>query len=264
MDITTVRGEWALVTGASQGIGREFCEQLASRGINVFMVAREAPVLAEIQGTLEKKYGVKAMYHAMDLSVPHAAQELHRVVREKSVRIKLLCNNAAMGAWGEFVTREPEVYEAMTTLNTTTAVALARVFFEDLKAHSPSVLINVSSQAALQPVPYMAVYGATKAFMHSWSLALSEEWKPYGIHVQTLVPAPTKTAFDVRAGAYESGVMKRAEPSEIVSRSLNMLSSRALVVTNARGMYVQRIFGSAFPMSFVLKKVASMFKPPSE
>ena len=103
---------------------------------------------------------------------------------------------------------------------------------------------------------------ASKAALHSFSLALSEEWKQFGVQLQTLVPGPTESEFDARAGAYESGLgTRRDKPADVVRASINALPSGKIMVCVAKGTMGQRIFGALFPPAFVVKKVAEMFRP---
>lgn len=137
-------------------------------------------------------------------------------------------------------------------------------FLPHLSSHPRSAIINVSSQAALQPVTYMAVYAATKAYVHSFSLALYEEWRSRGIHVQTLIPEPSATEFDAKAGAYESAVLERRPPTEAVQATLAHLGESQPVVATAKGVWKQRLFAGLFPPKMVVRGVAKMFIPPEK
>lgn len=122
------------------------------------------------------------------------------------------------------------------------------------------MVVHVSSQAAYQPVPYMAVHAArSKALFTHFSLALHEEQRAHGVVVQTLVPAPTATEFDSKAGAYDSGVQKRGKADDVARASLAALDRGAPLATNAKGLWQQRLFASLAPPSMVLREVAKMF-----
>jgi short-subunit dehydrogenase len=253
---------WALVTGASSGIGREFCVELAAEGINLVVVARRGELLRTLADELGQRYGVEVRVAADDLTDPGAPARLYSALDASGVRISLLVNNAAAGRWGPFESGSVETYEKIISLNIFALTAMCRVFLPHLTTHARSAIINVSSQAAYQPVPYMAVYAATKAYVQQFSLALYEEWRGRGIHVQTLVPGPTVSEFDEKAGAYVSDLAARSSPSEAVGAALMHLSTDQPVVISAKGVWKQRLFAGLFPSKVVVREVAKMFKPP--
>jgi short-subunit dehydrogenase len=255
--------DWALVTGASSGIGREFCLRLAEVGVSLVLVARRSELLDTLASELAERYGIKTLVMAQDLSDPIAPSRIRQQVDEAGVRIKLLINNAAAGRWGPFEASTPEVYARMIQLNVGALTAMCMEFLTQLSSHPKSAVINVSSQAAYQPVPYMAVYAATKAYVQNFSLALYEEWRSRGIHVQTLIPGPSATEFDAKAGAYESALLERRPPMEAVQAALAHLGEGQPVVTTAKGVWKQRLFAGLFPPKMVVREVAKMFKPPS-
>jgi short-subunit dehydrogenase len=135
-------------------------------------------------------------------------------------------------------------------------------FLDDLTSFPSSLVINVSSPASYQPIPYMAVYAASKAFIQSFSQALHGEWKDRGVLVQTLVPGPTESEFDITARAYESALTKRSTPAQVVDAYLARLDSGLPVITAAKGTYKQRFFAGLFPPSMVIREVGKMFTPP--
>lgn len=256
--------DWALVTGASSGIGREFCLHLAEAGANLVIVARRADLLGSLATELTARYGIKTLIMAEDLSDPLAPHRIRQQLDEAGVRIKLLINNAAFGRWGPFEDTAPDIYARMIQLNTVAITTMCAELLPQLSSHPRSAVINVSSPAAFQPVPFMAVYAATKAYVHSFSLALYEEWRGRGIHVQTLIPGPSATEFDAKAGAYESAVVERRPPTETVLAALSHLTGDQPVVSSAKGIWKQRLFSSLFPPKMVVREVAKMFRPPEK
>ena len=264
MTLDGAKGSWALVTGASSGIGEEFCRQLAAAGMGLVMVARREARLVDLAEQLERQHNVPTRILPIDLSRPNAAEQVKTRLDAVGVRIRLLCNNAGAGHLGKFVDGTLDEYERMVLLNTYAMVSLCHVLLADLTSHSSSVIINVSSQAAFQPVPFMAVYAATKAFVHNFSQALYGELNcanDANLLVQTLVPGPTETEFDQNAGAYDVKVGKRQSPHDVVRASLAHLGKDRPIVSNVRGNYVQRLMAAMAPAKLAIRTTARMFKP---
>ncbi len=258
------KGGWAIVTGASAGIGREFAQALAQRGMNVLLVARRQAELAALAAELQKSSGMRAVALALDLSQAGAARQvLQTLEAQPGARLRLLVSNAGCGRWGEFESAEHDGYAQIVALNCAALVSLTTTMLPALKASTPAALVHVSSQAAYQPVPYMAVYGASKAFVHSFSLALHEELASQGVLVQTLVPGPTATEFDTKAGAYSSAVVQRGTAASVVAACFAGLARGDAVVSNTSGLWKQRLFAALAPPKMVVREVAKMFRPPS-
>jgi hypothetical protein len=258
------RGDWALVTGSSSGIGREFCIRLAAAGLNVVMVARRKDRLEDLAKELAAQHGIKTLVLPMDLSVPNSATHIRAAVAKEGIRIRLLCNNAAFGPWGRIEKSTTVMYEEMIQLIAAGTVSMCLEFFPDLTSFPTSAIINLSSPAALQPVPYKAVYSAAKVFVHNFSLALYGEWKERGVHVQTLIPGPTRSEFDLKGGAYPCALSEeRRPPAEVVRVSLSKLEKDIPLVVTANGTYRQQIFASLCPTKMVIRTVARMFYPPA-
>ncbi|MBE9535110.1 MAG: SDR family NAD(P)-dependent oxidoreductase [Proteobacteria bacterium] len=258
------KGDWALVTGASSGIGREFAIQLAAAGMNVVLVARRKHLLDILALELSQQYGIRTLTLSVNLSRTNVISEIKSRLVEEDVKVRMLVNNAAFGRWGRFEKTQLEVYEEMIRLNVMAMVSLCHHFLQDLNSFPSSAIINVSSPAAYNPIPYMSVYAATKAFVSSFSQALYGEWKDRGVLVQTLVPGPTETEFDSIAGAYASALKNRGPADEVVKTSLAHLAGDAPLVISAKGTYKQRLFAALFPAKTVIKTVARMFHPPKK
>ena len=257
-------GAWAVVTGATAGIGRAYARELAARGMNLVLVARREPLLRALADELAQAHRVRVVPVALDLAFPGAGEVLSRRIDELGdVRLCLVVNNAACGRWGPYASDQAGRYAEIVRLNCGALIDVTAALLPQLTRSVPSALVNVSSQAAYQPVPYMAAYGASKAFVQSFSLALFEELRTVGVLVQTLVPAPTVTEFDQRAGAYSSTLVERGRPEEVVAASLAGLERGAAVAGNAKGLWKQRLFAGLFHPEFVVRQVATMFRPPA-
>lgn len=254
--LETLRGAWALVTGASSGIGREFARQLAAAGVNLVLVARRAQALSDLATDLEVQHGVRVVALPTDLAQPGAPEVLRARLRQAGIRLRLLVNNAALGHWGDFSAEGKAHYEAMLRVNTWAPLALCLAFEQDLTQAPGGAVINVASPAAYQPVPHLAVYAASKAFLYSFSLALHQEWGGRGVLVQTLLPGPTDTDLP---GARAGGVGRLVAAAETVGASLAGLRRGAAIVTTARGTLLQRVF-ALLPARLVLPQVARLFR----
>jgi short-subunit dehydrogenase len=265
MSLETWRGDWALVTGASAGIGREFARQLAEAGLNLALTARRADRLEELAAGLRAQHGVRTLVVPLDLARPGAPEELRARLQVEGITVRLLINNAAVGHWGTFANVPAEDYAAMVGLNVTTVVTLCRLFLPDLAAHARSVVLNVSSPAALQPMPYMAVYAASKAFVSSFSQALYAEWAERGVLVKALLPGPTRTEFETRHDDRIAALgQHRDDPADVVRAALAALERDTPLVATARGTYRQRVLAALLPARLLARAVAKRFRPPSE
>ena len=196
-----LENDTALITGSSGGIGEEFAVQLATRGVNLVLVARREDKLTQLRDRLlALRPGLTVDVIAADLSVPGSAAELAAEIKNLGRRIDVLINNAGVGLHGEFVKQEVEVNAAQIQLNCGTLVELTALFAPAMTQAGHGLIINVASTAAFQPTPGMAVYGATKAFVLSFSEALWQETKSTGVRVLALCPGATETEFFARTG----------------------------------------------------------------
>jgi short-subunit dehydrogenase len=196
-----LRGSTALVTGASGGIGEEFANRFAAGGVNLILVARRADRLEEIRSRLLGRHaGLEIDIVPADLAVPGAAAALAEQLRALGRTVDILVNNAGVGLHGKVADQDPAANAAMIQLNCVTLVELTGHLLPAMVAARRGLVINVASTAAFQPVPSMAVYGATKAFVLSFSEALWQETRRSGVKVLTLCPGATETEFFDRTG----------------------------------------------------------------
>jgi len=254
---------YALVTGASSGIGECFARALAARKRNVALVARSTEKLRALAAELQSAHSILAEPLSMDLSEPGAGIRLADLVGEHGFAIDLLINNAGFGARGEFWKLSFERQSAMMRLQIETLVELTYRLLPPMIAQRRGGLINVSSMTGFQPIPYTIVYSATKAFMTSFSMGLREELRPYGVAVVTVCPGGTRTNF-VTEGAqhgrhrFPGG---RQPPEEVVAEALKQLElGGGLVVprfVNKASVFWQRFV----PRSLVPKILAKMSRP---
>ena len=230
----------ALVTGASGGIGLELARLLAADGHDLVLVARGAAKLEEVGAELARAHGIAYHVIAADLTDPAAPEAVFRAVREKGVEVEVLVNNAGFGLYGPFVkTAAEEPTELareleMIQVNVTALTHLAKLFVPGMVARKRGRVMNVASTAAFQPGPLMAVYYASKAYVLSFSQALSEELRGTGVTATALCPGATRTEFQ-KAAAMEGSrlfntplVMDAATVARVGYRG--MLAGKAVVV----------------------------------
>ncbi|MEJ7560723.1 MAG: SDR family oxidoreductase [Pedobacter sp.] len=196
---TKMTGNYALVTGASKGIGKEIALQLAQKGYNLLLSARSEEELAQLALEIEDKYKVNAFYLSADLSKPGMAKELANWANGKTDKLSVLVNNAGFGIWGSFDSLELSAQMEMLQLNINAVLELTHHLLPGLKTQQ-SYILNVASTAAYQAMPTMALYAASKSFILSYSRAITYELKDTSVSVSCLSPGPTATGFGSRAG----------------------------------------------------------------
>lgn len=228
--------KFTLITGASSGIGLELAKIAARKGQNLILVARSKEKLSNIAKNLHELDKVSVIVISMDLEKPDSPRKLFDYITKKELNIENLINNAGFGTYGDFTKLDLEVEENMIQLNVTTLVELCHLFLKSIEKNKGRIL-NVASTAAFQPIPYMATYAATKAFVFSFSEALNLELKKSGVSVTALCPGPTKTHFENRAHMQKTGlfsgsnVMSPQEVAEIGFRA--MMKRKSSVVAGA-------------------------------
>ena len=218
-------GQNVVITGASSGLGAEFARQLAGRGANLILVARRADRLDELKAELEQAHGIAVTPIALDLTAPEAASELRARIRALGVPVHSLINNAGFGTHNAFTAEDAAQLHSEVTLNVTALVDLSKEFWSELLEHGSGALVNVASAAGFQPIPKMAVYGATKAFVLSFTEALWFEAKGSGLRVLTLCPGATETEFFDTSGP-GARVGKTAQPQDVIALALRTLDRR--------------------------------------
>jgi uncharacterized protein len=193
-------GRWSLVTGASSGLGEELAKRLAQRGSHLVLTARAESRLANLAHDLHRINGIETRVIAADLARPDGADALVSGIRAHGVTISHLINNAGFGSAGAFADLDAERESDMVELNVASVVRLTRALLGPMLAAREGGVLNVASTAAFQPVPFMATYGATKAFVVSFTLALATELKGTGVRAMALCPGPVHTGFQAAAG----------------------------------------------------------------
>ncbi len=191
---------YALITGASKGIGKSIADVLARQGYNLLLVARSAGELEQVSAAIENKHKVTIHYLAVDLSNVDGVQRVVNWVSNLNVPLSVLINNAGYGVFGKFTDRQLNEQINMLDLNINAVISLTHQLLPALQANPSSYILNVASTAAYQAVPALAVYAASKAFILSYSRGLRYELKDTTVSVSCLCPGPTATNFAHRAG----------------------------------------------------------------
>ena len=227
----------AFITGASKGIGKELAFLFAEKGHNLVLVARSAEALEKIKVELEETCSVSVHTLVADLCDAAAAQAVFNEVKGKVYDIDYLVNNAGFGDYGAFADTEWNCYERMIALNVTTLTHLTHLFVSDWRGRKAGRILNVSSTAAFQPGPMMAVYFATKSFVLHLSEALGEELKKENITITTLCPGPTSTHFGEVSKMDASQLVKNvpiADAKKVAALGYRaMMQGKAVVVHGA-------------------------------
>ena len=257
---------YALVTGASMGLGKVFARALATRKHNLVLVARSMDKLEALADELRTAQGILAEPVACDLSAPLAGQHLARQLGDRELRIDLLVNNAGFGVQGEFRKLELERQLEMIRLHNAAVVELTYLLLPAMIEEHRGGIINISSMAGFQAIPYATLYSATKSFLTTFSLALEREVGRHGVRVVTVCPGRLKSASEGDAAPRQE--RKRFPGGEqahedVVSQTLKMLDSGGgLLIPGFVNKFVNFI-ERFFPRRLVTKAIGKMSRPKS-
>jgi short-subunit dehydrogenase len=248
-------GTTALVTGASSGLGEEFARELARRHCNLVLTARSGDKLERLAADLGRINGVSTHVIVQDLSEPDGALALARTLRERNITVDHLINNAGFGTSGRFESMDVEREARMVRVNCESVVVLSRALLRSMLDRKRGGILNVASTAAHQPTPFMSTYGATKAFVLSFTLALAEELRGTGVHALALCPGPVPTGFQATASIPSGAVMSFAklDAHTVVERALDAYARRHTLKTPGLVNEVQTLASKIFPRALVVR-----------
>lgn len=218
---------YALITGASRGIGRAIAEELAQQKFDVLLVARSETALREICRTINQRHGVKTDFLAIDLSAAESPQQVLNWCIQKNYTVNMLVNNAGYGLSGNFETQSLADNTNMVQLNALTLMQLCQLFLPQLKQQPKAYIMNIVSTAAYQAVPGLGLYAATKALVLSLSRSLSYELRGTSVSITAVSPGATDTAFVERAQIGEKGL----EAAKKVNMSPEAVAKAAVAAT---------------------------------
>lgn len=257
----SVQGKWALVTGASAGIGLALAEELAAAGANLVLTARRADRLEALAERLRAEHGVEARVMAADLADPGAPQQLFAATEGSGLAIDVLVNNAGFGYYGEFAKGDAAWQRKMVDLNCAAVVQLTNLFLPKMVERRRGYLMIVASTASYQPVAYMATYAATKVFDRFLAEALAHEVAEYGVKVSALCPGPTESEFHEVAGTRSQFGRGRQSAEEVARLGLEGLVEGKHWVIPYTGGKVMVFMQRLFPRKLVSGAAAKMFRP---
>ena len=252
-------GKTALVTGVSAGIGAAFARGCAQRGMHLILVARSENTLRALADSLQQQHGVKVEVIVADLGQEHAAKQVYAAVQERGLRVDMLINNAGISTNGAFDTISADKSHQQVMLNVTALVDLTHAFLPAMVAARAGAIINVASTAAFFPIAQQAVYGASKAFVLSFSEALWAENRSRGVRVLALCPGATDTEFFAAMGRDTTAPKQSAQ--SVVEVGLTALErGRNYVIPGAGNFFQGAVLPRLLPRAIIARLVARVVK----
>jgi short-subunit dehydrogenase len=253
-------GRWALVTGASSGIGEAFARRLARLHMRLALSARREERLRDLAAELRRAHGTETVVIPADLGKPGAAGVLWLEATDGR-EVHLLVNNAGFGLKGRFDGLSLERQAEMVRLNCTALMELTHLALPGMRARGAGAIVNVASVAAFQPIPDMAVYAASKAFVLSLTQAVAEEQRGSGVRVMALCPGPVATGFQEVAGTQVSGRTPGImESDEVVAATLRALEAGGDTVVPGALNRLGTVAGRMLPRSIVVRAAKTVLK----
>lgn len=255
--------EFALITGASLGIGREIAKELSRRNINTLLVALDTPDLKEIEKYISINYSTRVYSLDIDLTNPATADKIYEWCRENNFNVNILINNAGFGESGFFEKIPLARYWEMIDLNNRICVSLIHKFLPDMKNSRKGFIMNTSSMEAKIPSPYKAVYAGTKHFLYGYSLALNGEAKKFGVKVSVLCPGPVLTNGVVFERVKKQGAKARAlllKPDKVARIAVkNMFKGKPVINPGKMNWWLTNI-AHYIPIRLKMKLLERIFR----
>ncbi len=253
----------AVITGASRGIGVEYAKSLAIRGYSLLLIARDEGQLRRVAEDISQTHHVEVSTLGLDLSLVGAAHQMFVAARNSSKPIDVLINNAGFGMYGEFANMPLPRIQKMLQLHINLVVESTRLFLPSMIERQTGAIINVASVAGFFPIPYIAEYAATKAFLISFSEAVAEEVRASRITVQACCPGFTETDFHKTAGHQPRNPFSPQQPDQVVTASLRALDARQSHVTIGWQGWLSQFASQVVPRRLLIRMAGKRTKPPS-
>jgi len=257
------QGKWALVTGASAGIGLAFAERLAVEGMNLVLTARRLDRLEQLATRLRDSRNVSVEICRADFGEESGPAAVFEFTESKRIAVDLLVNNAGLGGYGEFRASDLRRQLDMVQLNCAAVVQVTHLYLPGMIVRGHGDIIITASAASFQPTPYIAVYGASKAFDLMFAEALAAEVARHGVRVCALCPGSTESEFHEIAGVPEEGRRHRVPAAPVVEAALRALDDgKTSVVPGAKDRWqinLQRLVSRRF----VTRAAERVLRPPA-
>ncbi len=254
---------FAIITGASRGIGAEYARAFAKRGYSLLLVARDKERLQHLAKETSRTHDVEIITESLDLSMPNAAHQLFASARDCHSHVDVLVNNAGFGMYGEFANMPLPQIQEMLQLHINAAVESTRLFLPSMIERQAGAIINMASVAGFFPIPFMAEYAATKAFLISFSEALAEEVRSSGVLIQACCPGYTKTDFHDTAGHRPRNPLAPQTVQEVVQASLSGLDQSRTRVTVGWQGWLSQLATHIVPRRRLIRLTGKRTKPRS-
>jgi len=262
------KNQYALITGATSGIGYELAKLFAKDGYNLIIVARSEEELQNIATEFEQQFGINAIAIPTDLFKPQNSFQLYDAVKAKGIEVNVLVNDAGQGQYGKFVDTDIEKELAIIQLNISSLVVLTKLFLKDMVARGEGKILNLSSIASKTPGPWQSVYHGTKAFVQSFTEAVRAEVKENGITVTALLPGVTDTDFFNKADMNDSKAVqdesKKADPADVAKDGYKALMKGDDMVVSGFKNKVQVAMGAITPDNVQAEQTYKMQEPVNE
>jgi uncharacterized protein len=252
-------GTTCLITGASSGIGAEIARELAARGLGVTLVARRDERLHELAEELAAAHGIEAEVVAGDVSTERKRARLVNEIEQRGLTVEVLVNNAGFGSGGRFTSLDAETEASMVRTNCEAVAALTGRYLPEMEQRGRGAVLNVASLIAFQPVPFQATYGATKAFVLSFTDALHEEMRGRGVTVTAVCPGPVRTEFGEQGGF--GGADEKIpgplwlEADKVARDAVRALENGDRITVPGAGNQLAALWGQHLPRSVLLPLV---------
>ncbi|HUC83366.1 MAG TPA: SDR family oxidoreductase [Flavisolibacter sp.] len=262
----TTNNRYALITGATSGIGYELAKLFAADGYNLILVSRTEEDLKQRSAEFSQQYGVQTIYIAKDLFQPNAAFELYDEVKAKGLLVDVLVNDAGQGQYGLFAEADIQRLLDIIQLNVSSLTVITHLFLKDMVARNEGKILQLASIASQLPGPWQAVYHGTKAYVLSFTEALISELKDSAVTVTALQPGATDTDFFNKADMQESKILdsKLSDPAKVAKDGYEALMSGDDKVISGMKNKVMVGMSNVMPESMVAEQMNKMQEPRDE
>jgi short-subunit dehydrogenase len=254
----------ALITGGSSGIGYALAEQFSAHGYNLLLVSHSLEKLQKAATALQDKYHNEIAIFPQDLRNDTSAEAVYGYCRDKGIEVEVLVNNAGCGTYGPFVDTFVDDNEAIVQMDVVTLIDLTYLFLHDMLQREKGYILNVASTAAFQPGPYVSVYYAAKAFVLSFTEAISEENQGTGVVISCLCPGPTNTPFLTNSGMGRSNIINEfppMDPNDVAKEGYAGLMKGQVVIIPGRKNRFRAFCARFFSHKYIRRKMKKIAEP---